>query len=284
MRRLLKLVHNPTVAILGGLAFALAVHLAFAFGAYGAGLAISENVLQSLPGVTFKVAPVMAFLYSILLFCASMWAFIYKNHTRKDIDMYDIANKKKGFLQKTRVKFEVLIWLVGAMELSSLMFRLSLMAPTVGRMWLAVFGIVLWLCAYLLGDVLHAVIHRPVERDLLVSQETAERDVIADSLKYLPKGTNEQRQAWRETGDPRILDEIKDSVEGNKRAMADQKITKQDEKAKEAEAPIKEFERLRGMKERFFGGERREPDPTPEPLELPAQSQNGHSNQPVNPH
>ena len=258
MRNLLKVVHNPTVAILLGLLFALAVHLAFAFGAYGAGLAISENVLQSLPGVTMKVAPIMAFLYSILLFGASMWAFVYKNHTRKDIDMYDIAEKRKGW-KKVRFRFEVLVWLVGLLELSSLMFRLSLMTPSMGRMWLGVFGIVAWLCAYILGDVLHAVIHRPVERDLLVSQDAAERQVIEDALKYLPQGTNEQRMAWRATGDPSILDEIKTAVDGDKRAIADQKITKQDEKAKEAQAPIKEYERARTMKERFFGGRKDDP-------------------------
>lgn len=274
MQNLLKLVHNPTVAILLGLLFALAVHLAFAFGAYGAGLAISENVLQSLPGVTMKVAPISAFLYSVLLFAASMWAFIYKNHTRKDIDMYDIANKSKGW-KKVSWRFEILVWLVGLLELSSLMFRLSLMIPSVGRTWLAIFGIIAWFCAYLLGDILHAVIHRPVERDLLLSQETAERQVINDALKYLPKGSNEQRQEWRATGDPRILDEIKTAVEGDKRAIANQKITKQDEKAKEADAPIKEYERARTMKERFFGGGRKD-DPTPPPLEMP--SQNGTRN------
>lgn len=275
MQNLLKVVHNPTVAILLGLLFALAVHLAFAFGAYGAGLAISENVLQSLPGVTMKVAPIMAFLYSILLFAASMWAFIYKNHTRKDIDMYDIAEKRKGW-KKVRWRFEILVWLVGLLELSSLMFRLSLMVPSVGRTWLAVFGIIAWFCAYILGDVLHAVIHRPVERDLLVSQDTAERQVIEDALKYLPQGTNEQRMAWRATGDPRILDEIKTAVEGDKRAIADQKITKQDEKAKAAEAPVKEFERARSIKERFFGGRRDDPADM-----LPPPSANG-SKQPSN--
>ena len=257
MRNLLKVVHNPTVAILLGLLFALAVHLAFAFGAYGAGLAISENVLQSLPGVTMKVAPIMAFLYSILLFAASMWAFIYKNHTRKDIAMYDIANKSKGW-KKVSWRFEILVWLVGLLELSSLMFRLSLMIPSVGRTWLAIFGIIAWFCAYLLGDILHAVIHRPVERDLLASQDAAERQVIEDALKYLPQGTNEQRQQWRATGDPRILDEIKDAVEGDKRRIANQKITKQDEKVKAAEAPVKEYEKARSMKERFFGGGRKD--------------------------
>lgn len=269
MRRLLKVVHNPTVAILLGLLFALAVHLAFAFGAYGAGLAISENILQSLPGVTMKVAPIMAFLYSVLLFGGSMWAFIYKNHTRKDIDMFDISEKRKG-LKKIRGKFEILIWLVGLLEVSSLMFRLSLMPASVGRMWLGVFGIVAWFCAYLLGDVLHAVIHRPVERDLLVSQDTAERQVIDDALKYLPQGTNEQRQAWRRTGDPRILDEIKTAVEGDKRRIASQKITKQEEKAKEEKAKVDAFEKARAIKEKFFGGGSKD-DPA-DFLEQPSQN------------
>lgn len=263
IRRLLKTVHNPTVAILLGLLFALAVHLAFAFGAYGAGLAISENVLQSLnePGVSASVAPISAFLFSVLLFAASMWAFIYKNHTRKDVKAYDIANKTQDSKLSTKNKLEVLVWLVGLLELSSLMFRLSLMRPSMGRIWLGVFGVVAWFCAYLLGDILHAVIHRPVERDLMLSQENAEKYVVEDSLKYLPQGTNEQRQRWRETGDPAILDEIKESVEGRRRVSASQKIQKQAAKEKKKQDEVTAFEKARAIKEKFFGSKHADPTP-----------------------
>jgi len=256
MRKLLKLVHNPTVAILLGLLFALAVHLAFAFGAYGAGLAISDNILQSLPGANIHIAPIMAFLYSVLLFGASMWAFIYKNHTRKDVKAYDIANDLHKSLLSTKHKFEILVWLVGLLELSSLMFRLSLMPPSMGRTWLGVFGVVAWLCAYLLGDILHAVIHRPVEVELERSLDYTERQIIEDAIKYLPKGTNEQRQRWHDTHDPQVLDEILDSVEGKKRKIANQKITKQEEKDKKERQEVEHFKGLTAIKNKFFGGPR----------------------------
>lgn len=267
MRRLLRVVHNPSVAIILGLAFALSVHLAFAFGAYGAGLAISENVLQSLnqPELSATVAPITAFLYAVLLFVASMWAFIYKNHTRKDVKAYDIANGlHANKFNKTAVKLEVLIWFVGLLELSSLMFRLSLMAPSMGRIWLGVFGIVAWFCAYLLGDILHAVIHRPVETDLIRSQQQAERQVVEDSLKYLPQGTNEQRMQWRETGDPEILDEIKTAVEARKRGIANQKISKQEKKNAKTQQEVTDFNKASTTKEKFFSHFRkRTTDPTP---------------------
>jgi len=252
MRKLLKLVHNPTVAILLGLVFALAVHLAFAFGAYGAGLAISDNILQSLPGANIHIAPIMAFLYSVLLFGASMWAFIYKNHTCKDVKAYDIANKQQDSWLSTKNKFEVLVWLVGALELSSLMFRLSLMPPSVGRTWLGVFGIVAWFCAYLLGDILHAVIHRPIETELERSLDYSDRSIIEDSIKYLPYGTNEQRQRWSTSKDPSVLDEIKESVNGRKRTIANQKIQKQEAKDKKKRQEVEHFDGLTAIKNKFF--------------------------------
>lgn len=278
MRRFLRIVHNPSMAIILGLAFALAVHLAFAFGAYGAGLAISENVLQSLnqPGLSDKIAPITAFLYAALLFTASMWAFIYKNHTRKDVKAYDIDNGQQDSRLSTKNKLEVLIWLVGLLELSSLMFRLSLMPPSIGRIWLGVFGVVAWLCAYLLGDILHAVIHRPVENDLMLSQAQAERQVIEDSLKYLPQGTNEQRQRWRETGDPEILDEIKTAVDARKRGAENQKISKQEQKNQKKQKEVDDFGKAKAIKEKFFG-RKRTSDPTP----IMEPSSNGHSKDPV---
>jgi hypothetical protein len=118
MNRVIKFFLNDKMALLWAIFVEIIVHGIFALGALLFGAFLGELILVHLFGPIGE--QVGAWLFALFIFCAAFQAFVLGEYTRDQVKAYERSGMGDGSYYKS---WQYNRWLVGSLELSSLLFR-----------------------------------------------------------------------------------------------------------------------------------------------------------------
>ena len=270
---MLRLIHNRHIPKYALAAAGLLFVFFFGWNAYPIGEYSGKQFLTDVPGGPAILGAIAALLMGALVFILCF----AKEYLREDVAAYSRLRNDDRFIKA----FKWFTWTVLAMEFCSVAFRWYLLNWQRLGLILFAIGIVGIFATSIISLVLHAVVNRPAAVAAAHLRERASREVFEDGEKVLPNlSIGDKRRVA--AGDASPIDDVRnrkwqereDAVAADRKRQQDaaDELTKRERVAKENDRKNEEF--YHQMVDPA------EPDPTPEPLELPAQSQNGHSRNP----
>lgn len=202
----MKFFHNTNWGRTLAVIYAVGVHAAFALGVYFLGKFFSSFILGENP----IAQEAGAIFFAVMVFAGAMWAFIYAEYAKEDIDAY---KKHSGH------DYKLALWAiqgaVAVLELSSLGYRVSVVHTDAERWILAGFGLANLVIAFCLGKVIHAMANRPLETYMGRARQDVTRSLVDDVLKYKSKLTPEEKARFA-GGDMSVLTEAMNREEASK--------------------------------------------------------------------
>jgi hypothetical protein len=202
----MKAFHNDKVSLGWAIAIELVVHALFAFQAFLLGDFLGEIALVVVLGPIG--GPIGAWALGIFIFGAAFQAFVLGEYMREHVESFESTAKGNG---SYIANWKLIKWLVGGIEISSLLFRCYTIVARDGNLMqaaiVAVLGIVALWYAFAQAKVIHASVNRPVEYDVDRARNQAGRAIVSEALDKIPQMTAEQKRRFY-TGDLSAVDEI----------------------------------------------------------------------------
>lgn len=206
----MKWFHNDKVSLGWAVAIELVVHALFAFQAFALGDFLGEIALVVVLGPIG--GPIGAWALGIFIFGAAFQAFVLGEYMREHVEAFETTAKGNGSYISN---WKMIKWLVGGIEISSLLFRCYLIVFQPGNFWhnimqaliVAVLGIVALWYAFAQAKVIHASVNRPVEYDVNRARNEAGRAIVSEALDVIPHMTAEQKRRFY-TGDLSAVEEV----------------------------------------------------------------------------
>lgn len=257
----MKFFHNDKVSLGWALLVEIAVHLLFAFQAFLMGGYLGEVTLAVIFGPV--LAPkVGAWGLAIVVFMAAFQIFVLGEYTKEHVQSFENTGRDGSYMKA----WQWLRWIVGGLEVSSLLFRCFTvlsdgnMSPDswVRASIVAAFGGILLWYAYLQAKVIHASVNRPVEYGVMQAQYQAGVSLIEDSLRYTKYMTPEQKAKFA-AGDISAVQEVAESgffERENKRQMKEQ--AKQTKALTKQEKEQAKYTRVLAAKQREEDGRQKQ--------------------------
>jgi formate hydrogenlyase subunit 3/multisubunit Na+/H+ antiporter MnhD subunit len=122
----MKFYHNSFIGKVLVLFFAIAIHAYFASGAYLLGGFLGRLFLYDVP----HGGDIGSYGLAILTFSGAMYAFMYLEYAREDVEAYEEQSGDGTFRRSLRE----IQWLIAGAELASLVYR-SVQAPSIWIGW-----------------------------------------------------------------------------------------------------------------------------------------------------
>lgn len=211
----MRFFHNASVGRVLALLYAVVIHALFGLGAYYMYLALASFMVGENAG-----AQVAAIAVAAAVFIGSMWAFMYGEYAREDVEAFQRARYGHPKGGKMHWWLNGLIAGVALSELASLGYRLSQMPPDVRRVWLGAAGIITLGLALAFGKIIHVMANCPLEMKLQRARTQAMHSIADNSLKLVPGMTIAQKQRFL-AGDAGVIDEVRtvnyDEIEESER-------------------------------------------------------------------
>lgn len=218
-----KFFFNASIGKVLAIIFAIGIHLMFAVGAYYLGLFLAELILDQ--GSSGTAAQIIGIVYATAIFLGSLWAFIYGEYAKQDVQAYALAYGGWGVWS-----LRCLIAFIGLNEVGSLGFRLTQVGDPNRRFWLGVAGVALLVIAYMLGKVIHAMANRPVHVQVSRMLDSVGRSYVDDITRNAPKLTAAEKLRVLQ-GDVAPLNEVRDIKEQERIDAERARLQAQEEKA-----------------------------------------------------
>lgn len=202
----MKIFHNDKVSLGWAVAIELVVHALFAFQAFALGDFLGEIALVVVLGPIG--GPIGAWALGIFIFGAAFQAFVLGEYMREHVEAFETTAKGNG---SYIANWKLIKWLVGGIEISSLLFRCALIITKDGN-WMqavivAILGIIALWYAFAQAKVIHASVNRPVEYDVNRARNEAGRAIVSEALDVIPHMTAEQKRRFY-TGDLSAVEEV----------------------------------------------------------------------------
>ncbi len=230
----MKVIHNAKFALYWAVFIELVAHGFFAMQAFLLGGFIGDLTLTKAIGAE-AANWVGSILLAVLIGGAAFSAFVLGEYTRQQVSAYSKENADKSFIQS----FHRTRWLVGGLEVTSMLFRCGVVIAKDGDYGqatiTAIFGIILLVYAFDQAKVIHAVVNRPVFADVMEVQEQAGRQMVSASIEHLNDMSVSQLQRFQ-SGDVTTVDEIAESRYAEKYAKLSAKQIKQQEQYEKEQA------------------------------------------------
>ena len=225
---MLKALHNDKVSLGWAIAVEIIVHAFFAGQAFLLGDFLGEIALASVFGA-YLGGVIGAGLLALFLFGASFQAFVLGEYMREHVESYERATGKQGYL----ANWALIKWLVGGIELASLLFRCGTIVAKDGN-WgqaitVALLGLVSLWYAFAQAKVIHASVNRPLTYDMIKARNQVGKSLVTDTLKLAPRMTADQKVRFLK-GDTTPLDELYQSeLSRRQEKLQDKKADKEAE-------------------------------------------------------
>jgi hypothetical protein len=232
----MKFYHNSFIGKVLVLFFAIAIHAYFASGAYLLGGFLGRLFLYDVPhgGV------IGSYGLAILTFSGAMYAFMYLEYAREDVEAYEEQSGDGTFRRSLRE----IQWLIAGAELASLVYR-SVQAPSIWIGCVLFFlGLIFLRLAFALGKVVHAMANRPVEVGVMQSMDKAGRTFIEKATKGVGKMDASQLKRYYR-GDVGTVDEVSQPKESPQESQQEERKRQQQER----------WHRARNMTRQLLGGD-----------------------------
>jgi signal transduction histidine kinase len=202
--------HNDKVSLGWAIIIELVVHALFAFQAFLLGDFLGEIALVVVLGPIG--GPIGAWALALFIFGAAFQAFVLGEYMREHVESFEATAKGNG---SYIANWHMIKWLVGGIEISSLIFRCYTIVIQPGNMGhnitqaiiVAILGIIALWYAFAQAKVIHASINRPVEYDVNRARNQAGRAIVSDALDRIPQMSAEQKRRFY-TGDLSAIEEV----------------------------------------------------------------------------
>lgn len=261
---MLRLIHNRSIIKYALFLAGTGIALYFAWSAFPVGQWMGQHFTRDALGGPQVFGLIAALVMGALV----LILFLYKEYLKEDAEAYSLARGDQSFTNS----FKWFTWFVVFLEFASVFFRWFLIDWSGIGLAILAFGLVLMGLTYILSKQLHVQMNRPPSVAAKYMKNEARRSVFEEGLKLL-RGkklslADKQRIG---AGNVEPISRVRDASyaerEREAAAIAARQKVALDEQADD---------------EKFYRDMVAPPadDPTPEPLELPPQSQNGHSRQP----
>lgn len=193
----MKWFHNDKVSLGWAIAIEIVVHALFAFQAFLLGNFLGELALVVVLGPVG--GPIGAWALGIFIFGAAFQAFVLGEYMREHVEAFENTAKGDGSYIKN---WKSIKWIVGAIEISSLLFRCYTIIIQPGdtnhsivqAIIVAILGIVALWYAFAQAKVIHASVNRPVEYDVNRARNQAGRALVEEALDVIPHMTVDQKK------------------------------------------------------------------------------------------
>lgn len=273
---MLKILHNDKMSLGWAICVEIAVHALFAFQAFLLGGFLGEIALT----VVFGSLGVQigAWALAVFIFGAAFQAFVLGEYMREHVESFESTAKGNGSYIRS---WEHVRWLVAAIEISSLLFRLYTIVATgvthgqliqatiVGAMG----AIALWY-AFAQAKVIHASVNRPAEQDVIRARDYAGRDIVSSAMELIPHMTTEQKRRFY-TGDLTAVDEVEQSRSARRNEKLRPREEKKHKERQRQDGQLQDYETARKYTSTLLGGS---DDPFLQAVPTHHQA-NGHGNQ-----
>jgi hypothetical protein len=238
-----KFFHNDKVALGWAVFIELVAHGFFAMQAFLLGGFVGDLTL------TKAIGPIAAnwvgsVSLAILIGGAAFQTFVLGEYMKQHVEAYEMEVKDGSY----RRSFKWTQWLVGGLEITSLLFRCGVVLSQgdLGQAVLVlIFGIILLFYAYVQAKVIHAVVNRPVFNDVIAAQDLAGRKIVTTALDNIPRMTVEQLQRFS-SGDVSPVDEMEESNYAAKHAKIQ---AKEDKEQAQRERDAEKQQKVQSAKE-----------------------------------
>lgn len=258
----MKFFHNDKVSLGWALLVEIAVHLLFAFQAFLLGGFLGDIALAAIFGAVIG-ARIGAWALAIFVFMAAFQCFVLGEYMKEHVQSFENTGRDGSYMRA----WQQLRWLVGGIEISSLLFRCITimqignfsMSSIVQAVIVAVLGGILLWYAFAQAKVIHASVNRPIEFGVMQAQYQAGTSLVEDSLRYTRYMTPEQKARFA-GGDISAVQEVAESgffERENKRQMKEQSKTAR-EQAKLAKAQAKYTKVLAAQQQEEDGRQQQE--------------------------
>ena len=250
----MKWFHNDKVSLGWAIGIEIVVHALFASQAFLLGSFLGEIALSSVFGQQLG-GIIGAGLLALFIFGAAFQAFVLGEYMREHVEAFESTSKGNG---SYIANFQLIKWLVGGVEVSSLLFRCyTIVAQDNNWAQCIIVGalglIALWY-AFAQAKVIHASVNRPVEYDVNRARTQAGRAIVSEALDVIPAMTAEQKRRFY-TGDLSAIEEVYESNLQRQQAKLQVKEERDERNRQKRLAKEQEQERKRQEQE-----ERRERD------------------------
>lgn len=252
MNRVIKVFLNDKMALLWAIFVEIIVHGIFALGALLFGAFLGELILVHLFGPIGE--QIGAWLFALFIFCAAFQAFVLGEYTRDQVKAYERSSMGDGSYYKS---WQYNRWLVGALELSSLLFRCYITTKDgdlVQAGLVLLFGILALVYAFFQAKIIHACVNRPAAYDSYRTKESLKRDIVTNALGHSEKLRPSEKAAFL-GGNVGVLDRFSQGRFGRWR---DEWRQRGDEKASQKAAQREERMRRAVLREQREAEEDRE--------------------------
>lgn len=208
----MKWFHNDKVSLGWAIGVEIIVHALFATQAFLVGDFLGEIALASIFGA-YLGGVIGAGLLAIFIFGASFQAFVLGEYMREHVEAFESTAKGNGSYLANWKKIK---WLVGGIEISSLLFRCYTIIVQRGSdpvhnctqaVIVGALGLVALWYAFAQAKVIHASVNRPVEYDVNRARNQAGRSIVSEALELIPQMTTEQKRRFY-TGDLTAVEEV----------------------------------------------------------------------------
>jgi ABC-type multidrug transport system fused ATPase/permease subunit len=243
MNRVIKFFLNDKMALLWAIFVEIIVHGIFALGALLFGAFLGELILVHLFGPIGE--QVGAWLFALFIFCAAFQAFVLGEYTRDQVKAYERSSMGDGSYYKS---WQYNRWLVGSLELSSLLFRCYITSKDgdlVQAGLVLLFGVLALVYAFFQAKIIHACVNRPAAYDAHRTQESLKRDIVSHALNHAEKLRPSEKAAYI-GGNVGVLDRF---GQGWFASFRDERRQRSDEKASQKAAERDEQARKAAMRE-----------------------------------
>jgi signal transduction histidine kinase len=254
----MKWFHNGKVSLAWALIVEIAVHLLFAFQAFLLGGFLGDIALKVVFGPIGT--QIGAWGFAIFVFMAAFQAFVLGEYLREHVDAFENTAKGNG---SYKLSWSAVQWFVGAVEISSLMYRCLTVIQDgqyIQAFIIFILGVVLLLYAFAQAKIIHASVNRPVEQDMYQAQQYAGRSLVESSVKYVPGMTNEQKRRFVQ-GDTTAVDEVEQRTVSRKYEKLQSKEQKYELKKQREQERQRDYEKARQATDQLLNGPSKQQDP-----------------------
>lgn len=207
MKWILKIIHNEHIALLWALAVEIVVHGFFGLQAFLLGGFLGEVALVRIFGPDLGVQ-IGAWSLGILIFGMAFVSFVLGEYLKEHVQAFVYDGKGDSSFLKA---FTETARMAVGLELASLAFRVITVGFRDGD-WpsaivIAIAGCIGLRYAISMAKVIHASVNRPVEHDLMRSQQQAGLTLAEKAMHFLDAMSPEQLARWAD-GDASALQEV----------------------------------------------------------------------------
>ncbi len=249
----MKFFHNDKVSLGWAIFVELVAHGFFAFQAFLLGGFLGEIALESIFGA--RVGQLIgAWALAIFIFGAAFQAFVLGEYMREHVESFENTEKGNGSYIRS---WKQIRWLVAALEISSLAFRVIVVTQAGDYRQAAIvaaFGAILLFYAFAQAKVIHASVNRPVEYEVMRARDYAGRSLVGDSMKYVPKMSNSQKTRFLH-GDTSAIDEVEQSETDKHNEKLQPKVERNNKEKQRQEHIKREHSIAERFKRKMLGGD-----------------------------